>query len=83
MSVKKGRIAYKVGTRVKHEKYGKGTVKGRGLSDDTICVEFDIVNRDVFHTCNRKCQAFRGYWCDVVDLAQIVVEWGGNNNDKV
>lgn len=75
---------FKVGDRVKHDRFGVGVVKN--ISTNVKCcfyaIEFDETNRD-FHTCGGSCRDNHGYWCDADELVLEEKEVNIKENDDV
>ncbi len=69
-------MEYKVGDRVKHEKYGKGTVVeiNSGATKDTVLVQFDNENESLHSGCecrgtykNNTCWHFNNSYLEDIE----------------
>jgi hypothetical protein len=58
---------FKVGDRVRHERFGEGIV--RGEHDEMVAVEFDKAQE--LHDCYGKCAKGKGWYCEEKDLTLI------------
>lgn len=58
---------FKVGDRVKHEKYGDGTVQ---VIESSVGVEFDVRKRG-FHNLYGEITSGRGYWVSPTSISKI------------
>lgn len=67
-------MKFKVGDRVKHEKWGKGTIRYIDNLYQPYAVEFDK-SFMAGHTCNRYCKDKHGLWCNEDELELVSQEF--------
>lgn len=81
----KENIEFKVGDRVKHDKYGVGIIKE--IDSNKVhykyAVEFDEVNYNDLHICEGLCKRFHGWWCGANEITLEEKEVKIKENDDV